>query len=32
MIELIINDRVLTANNGIDMLAFDVNELNIFSK
>ena len=27
MIELIINDRVLTANNDIDMLAIDVNEL-----
>ena len=32
MIELIINDRVLTANNDIDMLAIDVNKLNIFSK
>ena len=32
MIELIINDRVLTANNDIDMLATDVNKLNIFSK
>ena len=27
MIELIINDRVLTANNDIDMLATDVNKL-----
>ena len=27
MIELIINDRVLTANNDIDMLAIDVNKL-----
>ena len=27
MIELIINDRVLTANNFIDMLAIDVNKL-----
>ena len=27
MTELIINDRVLTANNGIDMLATDVNKL-----
>ena len=32
MIELIINDRVLTANNDIDMLAIDVNKLNVFSK
>ena len=32
MIQLIINDRVLTANNDIDMLAIDVNKLNIFSK
>ena len=27
MIELIINDRVLTTNNDIDMLAIDVNKL-----
>ena len=27
MIELIINDRVLTANNDIDMLAIDVNKI-----
>ena len=27
MIELIINDRVLTANNDIGMLAIDVNKL-----
>ena len=27
MIELIINDRLLTANNDIDMLATDVNKL-----
>ena len=32
MIELIINDRVLIANNDIDMLAIDVNKLNVFSK
>ena len=32
MIQLIINDRVLTTNNDIDMLAIDVNKLNIFSK
>ena len=27
MIELIINDRVLTANNDIDMPAIDVNKI-----
>ena len=32
MIELIINDRVLTANNDTDMLAIDINKLNVFSK
>ena len=32
MIELIINDRVLTANNDTDMLAIDVNKLNVFIK
>ena len=32
MIEIIINDRVIQANNDIDMLAVDVNKLNIYNK
>ena len=32
MIDLIINDRALVANNDIDMLSFDVNNLKLNSK
>ena len=30
MIELIINDRVLTVNNDIDMLSIDVNQSKVY--
>ena len=32
MIDLIINDRVLTVNNDIDMLSVDINRLKVYSK
>ena len=32
MIEIIINDRVIQANNDIDMLAVNVNKLNLYNK
>ena len=32
MIEIIINDRVIQANNDIDMLAVSVNKLNAYNK
>ena len=32
MIEIIINDRVIQANNDIDMLAVDVKKLNVYDK
>ena len=32
MIEIIINDRVIQANNDIDMLAVDVKKLNVYNK
>ena len=32
MIEIIINDRAIQANNDIDMLAADVNKLNAYNK
>ena len=32
MIEIIINDRVIQANNDIDMLAVNVNKLNVYNK
>ena len=32
MIEIIINDRAIQANNDIDMLAADVNKLNVYNK
>ena len=32
MIEIIINYRVIQANNDIDMLAVDVNKLNVYNK
>ena len=32
MIQIIINDRVIQANNDIDMLAADVNKLNVYNK
>ena len=32
MIEIIINDRAIYVNNDIDMLAVDVNKLNVYNK
>ena len=32
MIEIIINDRVIQANNDIDMLAVNVNKLDVYSR
>ena len=32
MVEIIINDRAIQANNDIDMLAVDVNKLNVYNK
>ena len=32
MIDIIINDRVIQANNDIDMLAVDVKKLNVYNK
>ena len=32
MIEIIITDRVMQANNDIDMLSVNVNKLNVYSK
>ena len=32
MIEIIINDRVIQANNDIDMLSVNVNKLNVHSR
>ena len=32
MIQIIINDRVIQANNDIDMLAVNVNKLNVYNK
>ena len=32
MVEIIINDRAIQANNDIDMLAVDVNRLNVYNK
>ena len=32
MVEIIINDRAIQANNDIDMLAVDVNKLNVYDK
>ena len=32
MIEIIINDRVIHANDDIDMLAVDVNKLNVYRR
>ena len=32
MIEIIINDRVIQANNDIDMLAVDVKKVNVYNK
>ena len=32
MIEIIINDRVIQANNDIDMLAVNVKQLNVYNK
>ena len=32
MIEIIINDRVIQANNDIDMLSADINKLNVYRR
>ena len=32
MVEIIINDRAIQANNDIDVLAVDVNKLNVYNK
>ena len=32
MVEIIINDRAIQANNDIDMVAVDVNKLNVYNK
>ena len=32
MIEIIINDRMIQANNDIDMLAVDVKKVNVYNK
>ena len=32
MIEIIINDRVIHANNDIDILPVNVNKLNVYNK
>ena len=32
MIQIIINDRAIQADNDIDMLAVDVNKLNVYNK
>ena len=32
MVEIIINDRAIQANNDIDMLAVDINRLNVYNK
>ena len=32
MVEIIINDRAIQANNDIDMVAVDINKLNVYNK
>ena len=32
MVEIIINDRAIQANNDIDMVAVDINKLNVCNK